>query len=123
MLQNARDLGSDGPGLDLRSRVSWRSFETRPGRPVSIESPNKKSSGCDAGEAKTMFLASEDACDSGDDLFLKPGVTSERRPDGSIILRSMTPLRPFARCVGDWLEHWAGQGPDKSFLAERSGVD
>ncbi|MEH2473751.1 feruloyl-CoA synthase [Nitrobacteraceae bacterium AZCC 2161] len=70
-----------------------------------------------------MLLASEDACDSGDDLFLKPGVTSERRPDGSIILRSTTPLRPFARCVGDWLEHWAGQVPDKIFLAERSGVD
>jgi feruloyl-CoA synthase len=70
-----------------------------------------------------MLLASGDACDSGNNLFLKPGVTFERRLDGSIILRSITPLQPFARCVGDWLEHWARQKPDRVFLAERPDVE
>ena len=27
--------------------------------------------------------------------------------DGSFVLRSPEPLKPYARCVGDWLERWA----------------
>ena len=26
---------------------------------------------------------------------------------GSFVLRNPEPLQPFARCIGDWLEHWA----------------
>jgi feruloyl-CoA synthase len=35
------------------------------------------------------------------------------------VLRHPRPLQPYARCVGDWLEHWAATTPDAVFLAER----
>jgi feruloyl-CoA synthase len=56
-------------------------------------------------------------------LFAMPAIAAERRADGSIWLKSTTPLRQAARCVGDWLEHWARQMPDRIFLGERSGAD
>jgi feruloyl-CoA synthase len=56
-------------------------------------------------------------------LFATPDIVAERRADGSVWLRSMTPLRETARCVGDWLEHWARQAPERIFLGERPGVD
>jgi feruloyl-CoA synthase len=52
-------------------------------------------------------------------LFGTPDIVAERRADGSIWLKSMTPLQPAARCTGDWLEHWARQAPDRIFLGER----
>jgi len=55
-------------------------------------------------------------------LFAAPDIVAERRGDGSIWLRSMTPLRETARCVGDWLEHWARQMPERIFLGERFGI-
>jgi feruloyl-CoA synthase len=48
---------------------------------------------------------------------------ADRRADGSIVLKSMTPLQPSARCIGDWLEHWARQAPERIFLADRAGTD
>ncbi|HYS85237.1 MAG TPA: feruloyl-CoA synthase, partial [Bradyrhizobium sp.] len=56
-------------------------------------------------------------------LFAKPEIVADRRADGSIWLRSTTPLQRDGRCVGDWLEHWAWQKPEKIFLGERSSVD
>jgi feruloyl-CoA synthase len=56
-------------------------------------------------------------------LFATPDIVAERRADGSIRLKSTMPLRQAARCVGDWLEHWARQTPDRIFLGERSSVD
>jgi feruloyl-CoA synthase len=56
-------------------------------------------------------------------LFAVPAITADRRADGSIILKSTTPLRESARCVGDWLEHFAQRTPDRIFLGERSSVD
>ena len=61
--------------------------------------------------------------DNPETLFATPAVAVERRADGSILLKSTTPLQPSARCVGDWLEHWAGQAPERIFLGERSSVD
>ncbi len=58
-----------------------------------------------------------------DTLFATPAITADRRADGSIIVKSTVPLQPAARCVGDWLEHWARQTPEKVFLGERSKVD
>jgi feruloyl-CoA synthase len=55
--------------------------------------------------------------------FATPDIVAEWRADGSVLLRSMTPLRESARCVGDWLEHWARQAPERIFLGERSSVD
>jgi feruloyl-CoA synthase len=44
----------------------------------------------------------------------------ERQPlaDGGFLLRSPEPLQPHARCVGDWLEHWAQKTPDAAAFAE-----
>jgi feruloyl-CoA synthase len=66
------------------------------------------------------------AAPSGDDsrkLFATPAIVADCRADGSILLRSTTPLRGSARCVGDWLEHWARQAPDRIFLADRASAD
>jgi feruloyl-CoA synthase len=60
--------------------------------------------------------------DSGT-LFAAPEIVAECRADGSIWLKSAAPLQASARCVGDWLEHWAKQTPDQVFLGERFGVD
>jgi feruloyl-CoA synthase len=53
-------------------------------------------------------------------LFASPRVHVERRGDGTVLLRSPVPLDPPARCVGEWLVHWAQHRPHKAFLAERA---
>jgi feruloyl-CoA synthase len=73
------------------------------------------------GSIMTLAVASEPARDEV--LFAPPRVTAEQRADGSILLRSTTALQPYARCVGDWLEQWARQTPDKIFLGERFAPD
>jgi len=40
--------------------------------------------------------------------------------DGSFALRSPVALRPYARCIGEWLERWARETPDALALAERN---
>ncbi len=40
--------------------------------------------------------------------------------DGSFVLRSPEPLKPYARCIGDWIERWAAATPDARAVAERS---
>ncbi len=40
--------------------------------------------------------------------------------DGAFTLQSPEPLGPYARCVGEWLEHWARETPDALALAERT---
>jgi feruloyl-CoA synthase len=65
------------------------------------------------------------AAPSGDNsrnLFATPAIVADRRADGSILVRSTTPLRESARCIGDWLEHWARQAPDRIFLADRTSA-
>ena len=61
--------------------------------------------------------------DDAKTLFAMPAIVADRRADGSIVLRSTTPLEASARCVGDWLEQWARQTPDRVFLGERAGPD
>jgi feruloyl-CoA synthase len=56
-------------------------------------------------------------------LFATPEIVADHRADGSIILKSTTSLKPSARCVGDWLEQWAAQTPNRIFLGERANVD
>ena len=41
-------------------------------------------------------------------------------PGGGFILRHPEALQPYARCVGDWLEHWAHTTPAALCLAERT---
>ncbi len=47
-------------------------------------------------------------------------VELEQRADGSMLLRSPQPLRPYARCLGEHLERWAREAPDRVFLAQRT---
>src|SRR5215203_6585319 len=61
--------------------------------------------------------------DRSETLFATPAIVADRRADGSIILKSTMPLRDGARCIGDWLEHWARQAPDRIFVADRAGAD
>jgi feruloyl-CoA synthase len=61
--------------------------------------------------------------DHPETLFAKPTISADRRADGSIILKSTTPLKESARCVGDWLEHWARQTPERIFLGDRANAD
>jgi len=42
--------------------------------------------------------------------------------DGSFVLRSPEPLQPYARCVGEWLEHWAAETPAAVAFAERDAA-
>jgi feruloyl-CoA synthase len=56
-------------------------------------------------------------------LFATPSIVADRRADGSILLRSTVPLGDSARCVGDWLEHWACETPERIFLGERANAD
>ncbi|MBX3608884.1 MAG: feruloyl-CoA synthase [Hydrogenophaga sp.] len=55
------------------------------------------------------------------DWLAAPSATVEHRADGSFVLRSSEPLGDHARCVGDWLEHWAQHTPAALAVAERAG--
>jgi feruloyl-CoA synthase len=48
-------------------------------------------------------------------------VQVDKRADGTMLLRSPQPLKPYARCVGDWLKQWYEKAPERTFLAERRG--
>ncbi|MBD3896772.1 feruloyl-CoA synthase [Halomonas sp. ML-15] len=53
-----------------------------------------------------------------------PQVHLEHRDDGSQLLYSTIPLGDdYARCCGEWLEHWARETPDRLWLAERAPQD
>ena len=53
--------------------------------------------------------------------FADAQVHVERRANGELVLCSGAPLGPYARCVGEWLEHWAREAPERVFIAERQG--
>lgn len=57
-----------------------------------------------------------------DDLdFAAPLVRLEQRPDGTLLLESPVPLAEGAAHVGVWLQRWADEAPQRTFLAERDG--
>ena len=63
------------------------------------------------------------ASNPGSSMFVEPLVMIEARSDGTRVLRSgITLPEHYGRCVGEWLEHWAAQAPERLFLAER-GAD
>jgi feruloyl-CoA synthase len=53
--------------------------------------------------------------------LLPARVDVERRDGGALLLRSPEPLTPYARCIGEYLEHWAKERPDRVFIAQRDG--
>jgi feruloyl-CoA synthase len=55
-------------------------------------------------------------------LTLAPiAIEARPLPDGGLLMRSRQELRPYPRCLGELLRHWAGAAPDRTFLAERGG--
>lgn len=55
--------------------------------------------------------------------FLPARVDIERRAGGVFILRSPDPLRPYVRCLAEYLERWSTEKPNDVFLAQRDGED
>jgi feruloyl-CoA synthase len=49
-------------------------------------------------------------------------VDVERRPDGSMLLRSPRTLEPYPEKLTQRLAHWAGAAPERVFLAQRDGT-
>lgn len=52
-------------------------------------------------------------------LFAEPALKLDTRDDGVMLLTNPMPLQPYARCVGEYLEYWGREAPDRSFLLER----
>jgi feruloyl-CoA synthase len=52
--------------------------------------------------------------------FFSPDVELTRRSDGSLLMRSVEPLGNYDRRVGDWLDHWAEEAPDRVFIVEQT---
>lgn len=57
---------------------------------------------------------------STESLFATPSIKTQRRRDGSIVLRSLLTARTSAASIGDWLRHWADKAPGRTFIAERA---
>lgn len=54
-------------------------------------------------------------------LFAKPAATVTVRGDGAIFVNSPVPLELGRRRIGEYLERWAQEAPDRDFIVERSG--
>ncbi len=69
-------------------------------------------------------MASEAARGFFDDPAMLAPPRTVRVPfdGGAFVLRSPEPLKPYARCIGEWLEQWARDTPDALFLAERDAT-
>jgi feruloyl-CoA synthase len=52
--------------------------------------------------------------------FFAPEVDLNQRPDGTWIMRSADPLADYDQRVGDWLDFWARQTPDRIFIVEQT---
>jgi feruloyl-CoA synthase len=48
-----------------------------------------------------------------------PRAVKSELPGGGFVLSSPEPLQPHARCIGEWVEHWAQGTPQALALAER----
>ena len=64
----------------------------------------------------------------GDAFFSDPRYLAPKRVEridlgaGAFMLRSPEPLKPWARAVGVWLDHWAQHKPDAVAMAEPAGL-
>jgi len=54
--------------------------------------------------------------------FAPARVDVEPRANGEMILRSPSALGAYPRCIGEHLERWTQQAPERVFVAERSAV-
>ena len=46
----------------------------------------------------------------------------ERRPDGTLLMRSPHALEPYPQKLTERLEHWAKAAPERTFLAQRTAT-
>jgi feruloyl-CoA synthase len=56
---------------------------------------------------------------SADGLFALPQIDAQQRPDGSWLVRSLTPLAPYPVSILASLRAWAAASPDHPLVAER----
>ena len=54
--------------------------------------------------------------------FKPHDVSSERRSDGTLLLRSNAGMGDVVDTSADWLHRWSEEAPERIFLAERSGA-
>lgn len=52
--------------------------------------------------------------------FFSPDVELTRQTDGSLIMRSVEPLASYDIRIGDWLDRWAREAPERDFLIEQT---
>jgi len=52
--------------------------------------------------------------------FFAPDVELARNTDGSFLMRSADPLSDYDNCIGDWLDRWAIEAPNRAFLIEQT---
>lgn len=50
-------------------------------------------------------------------------IATQRRADGTLLMKSRVPLDPVAPHVPSFVRHWGVQAPDRLFLAQRRGPD
>ena len=52
--------------------------------------------------------------------FFSPDVELGRQAGGSFIMRSTEPLADYDHRIGDWLDRWAREAPDRLFIVEQT---
>jgi feruloyl-CoA synthase len=52
--------------------------------------------------------------------FFSPEVELIRCADGSLRMRSVDPLEDYDSRVGEWLDRWAREAPDRTFIVEQT---
>jgi feruloyl-CoA synthase len=52
--------------------------------------------------------------------FFSPDVELVRQGDGTSLMRSLEPLAPYDHRIGDWLDRWAREAPNRVFLVEQT---
>ncbi|MBO0911268.1 MAG: AMP-binding protein, partial [Acidobacteria bacterium] len=52
--------------------------------------------------------------------FFSPDVELARRADGSFVMRSVEPLNDYDCRVGDWIDRWAQEAPNRIFIVEQT---
>jgi len=50
--------------------------------------------------------------------FFSPDVELIRQPDGTCLMRSADPLEDYDNRIGDWLDRWALNAPERTFIVE-----
>ncbi len=53
-------------------------------------------------------------------LMAPPRAVRVQLDEGCFVLRSPEQLKHYARCIGEWLEHWAAETPQAPAFAERN---